>query len=163
MSAGSNQMKPMRLETTDTVGPPGKPARPGLLCHDNRFHLMQQGLIERDGIDSVIDAFGTFGQSNVPDGIELHEQRITDIAFIDKREQIGVRRKAAIPVVVAIDLNGMVDRRQAGRCQNRIDGQLRPPKQSRAPRLDVRCGYQQPNRRRIANSFKIDVVLEDFA
>ena len=58
------------------------------------------------------------------DRIDLHEDRVLRLAFPHQRRDGGVAGIAAVPIVLAVDLDGLEHGRQAGRGEQDVGRDL---------------------------------------
>ena len=89
-------------------------------------HLPHRGGIEADLVDPVQDIACRAGQLWPLDRTDVNDRDIAGVAAIDQREDGRIGRVAAVPVMLAIDLNRLEQEREAGGSQHRLGADLRP-------------------------------------
>ena len=95
------------------------------------------------------------------DGIDLHQDRIVRGALPDQRGNGGIARISAIPIGLAVDLDGLKHRRQAGGGEQDLRRQLGVAEMP-APGVHIGCGDEQLDRR-LGEVPEVDAVGEDVA
>ena len=79
--------------------------------------------------------------------IDLHQDRVLRGAFADQRRDGRIACVAAVPVFVAVDLDGLEHGRQAGGSQQHVGGDLGIAKHAAAPGAHIGGGDEQLDRR----------------
>ena len=91
----------------------------------DRPHLAHQRGVEADLVDAVEDLRSPCcGSSGALDRIDVDDQHVRRVAAIDQREDRRIAHVAAVPIGLAVDLDGLEQERQAGRGHDRVDRQL---------------------------------------
>ena len=90
----------------------------------DRAHLPHQRRIEADLVDPVHDVARGRRHVRPLDRIDVHDQHVARLAAVDQREDGGIAHVAAVPVVLALDLDRLVDERQTGRGQHPVDADV---------------------------------------
>ena len=99
-----------------------RPLRPFLMSgvgglaqkRDHPQFLQERG-IEGDLVEAVHDLLGGARRARALDRIDRHDQRVLRGAFAHERRHGRVAGIAAIPIGLAVDLDRLEQRRQAGR------------------------------------------------
>ena len=102
------------------------------------------------------------GRARPFDGIDLHQDRIVRRALPDQRGDRGIARISAIPIGLAVDLDGLKHRRQAGGGEQDLWRQLGVAEDVPAPGVHIGCGDEQLDRR-LGEMPEVDAVGEDVA
>jgi hypothetical protein len=125
-------------------------------------HFAHQGRIEADLVDAVHDLVRRGRHLVAQDRVDVHDNDVGRCAVVDQREDRGIAHVAAVPVVLALDLDRVEHERQAGRGERAIDGHLVPGED-----LDLAGAHvgraQEELERPLAHPLEIDRGGDDVA
>ena len=124
--------------------------------------LTQEAGIERELERAAADLVGAARYVGVGHRRQRHDQQVLHAAA-HEREQRRVRAVAAVPVRLAVDHDGLLQRRQAGRREQRIDAQAGGVEQAQAPAVRVGRRDEQPQRAGPAQALEVDLLGEHLA
>ncbi len=77
--------------------------------------LRQQAGVERDLVDAVADGGRRLGDALARDRVDLHDDRVAAIGFVEQRPQRRIAGIAAVPIGFAVDHGGLEQMRQRRR------------------------------------------------
>ena len=80
----------------------------------NHAQFLQQNRIEGDLVEAIENVPGGSWRARALDGVDLHENCIVRLTFPHQRRDRGVAGIAAVPIVVALDFDGLEHGRQTG-------------------------------------------------
>src|SRR6476619_6011138 len=109
--------------------------------------LLEQRGVERDLLEPVEDVARRARRPRPLDRIDLDEDRVAGAAFAYQRGDGRVAGIAAVPVALAVDLDGLEHGGQAGRREQHVRGDLAVAKYPAASCADVGCGDEELDRR----------------
>ena len=122
------------------LGPAGALAVAGVGDLPQQRHhaqLLEQGRIEGDLVDAVDDVTGRARRARALDRIDLNQDRIVRRAVADQRRDGGIARIAAVPIGLAVDLDGLKQRRQAGGGEQHLGRQVGVAENVPAPGVHI--------------------------
>src|SRR5262245_11458397 len=131
------------------VRPPGMLGIVGLRdLAQQRDHaqLLQQHGVERDLVEPVENVAGGARRARSLDRIDLHDDGVAAAAFPHQRRDGGVAGIAAVPVALAVDLDRLEQRGQAGRREQHVGRDLVVPKDPAAAGARVGSGDEELDR-----------------
>src|SRR6516164_7088980 len=131
-------------------------------CHESdRSHLAHKRGIEADLVDAVHDFEGTRRLVWSLDRIDVYDEDISRLARIDQRKQRRVSHIAAIPIVLAINLNGLIKERQTGRCKHTICSNLLIGEDLDLSSAHIGRGQEQLDCRALPQPLEIDELSDE--
>ena len=101
-----------------------------------RLELTVERGVELDLLDALGDIARRLWQPGRLDRRDLNDERVIAFRGADKRDQRRIGRIAAVPIGFAVDFDRMMQQRQAGRGEDRLDGQLGVGQNSQAAVAD---------------------------
>ena len=123
-------------------------------CRD-RLHLRNQARVEYDLADALADGRRVARRLRHCIGHELHDDDVARCSGVDHRPQRRIAAVAAVPIRFAIDFDGLEERRQTRRREQRVDGDAVIGDHSGQAGLDV--GHRHVERRRILAAERVEV------
>jgi hypothetical protein len=105
--------------------------------------LFEQHRIEGDLVQAVEDVPRRARIALPLDGIDLHQDGIPRFAFAHERRDRGVSGIAAVPIVLAIDLDGLEESGQARRGEEHVGRNLAVAEHPSPAGVDVGRGDEQ--------------------
>ena len=87
-------------------------------------HFSHQRGVEADFINAIHDFACRCRHFRPFHRIDVHDENIGRFAGINQREQRRISHVAAVPVMLAVDLDGLIEERQAGRRKHAIRSDL---------------------------------------
>ena len=96
------------------------------------------------------------------DRIDLHEDRIVRLTFAHQRRDRRIAGIAAVPIVLAVDLDGLEHGRQAGRGEQHVGRDLAVAEHAAVAGADIGGGDEQLDRRS-REPLEIDRLGQDVA
>ena len=91
---------------------------------------------------------------------QQHQQDIARIAVVEEREHRGIRRVAPVPIRLAIDHHGVMNRRQTRRGEQHVDRELAFAKHAQLSGVRLRGADEQLERTARAQPLEVDLPLE---
>ena len=155
---GLDDMETVPAQAPDAAAVVAEPAETRAACSRYQLDVAQERLVEGDLADVGGDLGRRLRRLRPDRVVEHHDQRVLDRAFGRQRDEVRIGRKAAVPVGLAVDLDGLMHGRQAGGRQDDFDLHLVPPEQPRPAGGDVGRGDQQLDRRLVAHGGEVDLV-----
>ena len=86
--------------------------------------FLDEAGVEADLVDAVDDVAGAARRFFAPDRVDLDDDDVGRVRVGEQRIERGVAAEAAVPVFLAVDLDGGVHLRQAGRGEHGVDGEV---------------------------------------
>ena len=137
----------------DAVNPHRRPARAFVIAQadhltQQRDHLqlLEQHGVEGDLVEAAEDVARRARRAGTLDGIDLHQDGVARLALAHQRGDGRIAGIAAVPVGIAVDLDGLEHVWQAGRRQQRIDRQISVAEHPSAAGTHVGRGHEQLDR-----------------
>ena len=104
--------------------PDASPAAQSGRQQPDRLDLAVEGRGEIDLLDAPLDVVARARRALRPARRDLDDQEVRGVALHRQRRQRRIGDIAAVPVQLAVDFDRLMQQRQAGRSQDRLDGQL---------------------------------------
>ena len=138
-------------------------ARIGDLAQDrDQSQLLHQRRIERDLVQAVEDLACRARNAGTLDRIDLNEHRIARCALTHEWRDGRITHITAVPIRLAVNLDRLEQRRQAGGGEQHVGSELGIAKYVTAPGADIGGGDEQPDRR-LRKPRKVDALGQDIA
>ena len=163
VAAGLDEMEAVRCQLAVAAARAADAALPAFAHGLDQLDLADKRRVEGEavGVQRYLAHAGRHTRAN--QGVELHDERVLDRTLHGQRLDVGVGGKAAVPVGDAIDLDCMMQGRQARGRQHRLDGQLLAPEDARAARRHLGGGDQKLDWRAVAQLLEVDAFREQTA
>src|SRR5205807_2781724 len=80
----------------------------------NRAHLAEKRRIEADLVDPIYDLWCGLRDLRAFRGIDVHDDDVAALTFVNEREQGGIAHISAVPIELAVDLHRLMQQGKAG-------------------------------------------------
>ncbi len=93
----------------------------------------------------------------------MHDDDVAAVAGVDQGEDRGIAHIAAVPIVLAIDLDSLKHRREAGGSEHRIGTDFAPLEDPQPVRSDVACADEHLHFVESPQSSEVDLLVQYLA
>src|SRR5262249_54150830 len=87
-------------------------------------HLSHQRRIKADLIDPIHDLAGARRLVRSLYRVDVYNENVARLTRVHQREQCRIPHISSVPIVLAVDLDGLIEKRQTGRCEHTICGDV---------------------------------------
>jgi hypothetical protein len=126
-------------------------------------HLVQERGVEGDLVHPVVDLERGARDALALQRVDPHQHDVRGRAAVDQGPDRRVAHAAAVPVRVAVDLHRLVEVRQAGRGERRVERELVLAEDPRSPGAHVGGGDEDAERPAGAHRVDVDPLGEEAA
>ena len=126
----------------------------------NHAQLLQQNCIEGDLVEAIEDLPGGLWRARALDGVDLHENCIVRLTFPHQGRDRGVAGIAAVPIILALDFDGLEHGRQTGGGEQHVGRDLTVAEHPALAGTNI-CGGDKQLDRRLPEPLEVDAFRKD--